>query len=173
MSTKVSKKDNIGSEHTELVGDFCTFLHELTRRISKPRHVVIAWPVRLALEPKRLFLVVHAGTRTQLGLRKENKYRGSDWDGDGIPHFIFPSIVGLSIMGSFALYISREIKESLGNRELGLNVFLRDTMINQGKETSILGCLYQLCCDFVFALLKVWDGCQLILRLEGLSISHL
>lgn len=75
-------------------------------------------------------------------------------------------------MGSFALYLSREIKERLGNRELGLNFFLGNLMINYGKETSILGCLYQLCCDFIFALLKVWDGCQWILRREGLSISH-
>lgn len=107
--------------HTNLVGNAGTFFHEFTGRIMKPRHIIITRPIRVSLEPKRLLLVVCAGTGTQLGLNQRSKYQLADSGGGLGAYLIFPSVVGYGIMGCLSLYLGWEIKECFRNGELGLD----------------------------------------------------
>lgn len=143
------------STRTDLVGNAFTLLHKRLGCFAKIRYVVIAWPLGMALQPKRLFLIVCSSAGTQLSLQRTTQLVEFSIS-LGSTHLVFPAVIGFGIMRCLALDLGRKIEELLGYRELTFNLFDGYSMVHQCEEPSILRCSYQLLGDFVFSLLKIY-----------------
>ena len=143
---------------TNSLRDALTLGHETLRSCTETWHMFVIWPLRVALQPERLFLIRYAGAWTNLRLiRCMLASARSRWTVLVRFHLVFPPVVRLDAVRNFRLHILRQGEECPGKLKLSINFVHSDVMINQAEEACGLGSFQQLLCDFFFSRVKVFN----------------